>query len=330
MLSQIKNRFPLALLSGVLLFIFLYHFSYLVPFTNNAFVVANVRPVAANVKGYITNIYVKNEQTVAKGQPLFTVFKKPYELAYTKAISDVGEAKAQLIVLSKKVEKTQHLIQAQKELYEKSHFDYVHNNSALNDHAVSKLKVNNMLKEKNAEFSQLKALEKELEVNRQEIMVQEMKIKSLTAVMDNAKVDVDETTVYAKQNGAIQDMFVSVGTPIKIRKPIFSIAENAILFIQANFDETDLRRVRPGNKVSIFPRIYFGSKIYHGVIISRNWAVSRVETHQDTQVQIVRNSESNWFLLPQRLPVQIQITDYDPVHYPLSIGSSAYVYIHAG
>ncbi len=176
----------------------------------------------------------------------------------------------------------------------------------------------------------MKALETELELNHQQIIVQKMRIKSLVAVMSNARVDLDETTVYAKNNGSVQNMFVALGTPIKIRKPIFSIADTDTLFIQANFNETDLRRVRPGDKVAILPRIYFGSKIYHGVILSRNWASSRLQTHQSTQIEIVRNSESNWFLLPQRMPVQIKITDYDPIHYPLSIGASAYVYIHTG
>ncbi len=330
MVRKIKHKFPLTILLCVLAFVFFYHFSYYFPFTNNAFVVANVRPVAANVKGYITNIYVQNEETVKTGQPLFTVFKRPYQLAYIKAKSDVAEAKAQLVVLAKQVEKTQHLVQEQKERYEKFRFDYDHNKSALHEHAVSAIIVNTALKEKNAALSLMKALETELELNHQQIIVQKMRIKSLVAVLSNAQVDLDETTVYAKNNGSVQNMFVALGTPIKIRKPIFSIADTDTLFIQANFNETDLRRVRPGDKVAILPRIYFGSKIYHGVILSRNWASSRLQTHQSTQIEIVRNSESNWFLLPQRMPVQIKITDYDPIHYPLSIGASAYVYIHTG
>ena len=328
MIRKNKHKFPLTILLCVLGFILIYHFSYCFPFTNNAFVVANVRPVAANVEGYITNIYVQNEQHVSKGQPLFTVFKKPYQLTYIKTKSEVEEAKAYLIVLIKRVEKTQHLIQAQKEQFDKFRFDYDHNKSALNDHAVSKIMVNTTLKDKNAAFSQLKALEKELELNHQQILVQKMRIKSLTAIMENAKVNLDETTVYAKHDGAVQNMFVALGTPIKIRTPIFSLADTDPLFIQANFNETDLRGVQPGNKVSIYPRIYFGAKVYHGIVFSRNWAASRLATHRETQIQIVRNSESNWFLLPQRLPVQIRITDYDPIHYPLSIGASAYVYIH--
>jgi hypothetical protein len=49
-------------------------------------------------------------------------------------------------------------------------------------------------------------------------------------------------------------------------------------------------------------------------LYSESWAASRLSTHLSSQLQIVANSENNWFLLPQRLPVQIQITDYDPVH----------------
>lgn len=324
----IRHQFPLVLVLSVLAVVLIYQFSYLFPFTSNAFVVANVSPIAANVSGYVTDIYVQNEEKVHKGQPLFQVFKTPYQLAYLKARHDLEEARATLIVLKTQVEKTKLLIQAQQQHYERLLYDYQHNRSASYDNAVSKITVHNTLKEKEAALKTMHALEKELEVNQQQITVQENKIKALDAVARNAKVDLDETTVYALHDGAIQDMFVALGTPIKLRTPIFSLVDTNTLFVQANFYETDLRHVRPGNKVSIFPRIYLGSKIYHGVILSQNWAASRVQSHDSTQIQIVRNTESNWFLLPQRLPVQIRITDYDPVHYPLSVGQSAYVYIH--
>ena len=60
-------------------------FSYLIPFTDNAFVVTNVTPVAADVSGFITDIHVKNGQRVKKNQPIFTVYQVPYQLAYQKA-----------------------------------------------------------------------------------------------------------------------------------------------------------------------------------------------------------------------------------------------------
>lgn len=328
MIFKQKHKFPLTFILILIACILLYELSYYFPFTNNAFVVANTRPVAANVNGYITQLYVKNEEYVKKGAPLFTVFKKPYALAYKKAANDVAAAQAHLIFLQKQVQKTQFLLQSQQDTYEKLQYEYTHNKSALADHAVSKVMVNTLLKEHNAALNTFKAIEIQLELNRQEIMVQEKKIDALIAVMENAKVDLDETTVYAKNNGVVQNMFTALGAPIEIRKPIFSFVDADNMFIQANFNETDLRYVRPGNNVTIRPRIYFGTKIYHGIVVSKNWAASRQITDLRSQQQIVTNNEDNWLLLPQRFPVQIRIVDYDPIHYPLSIGASAYVYIH--
>lgn len=320
-------RFPLIFLLVLFIFIVLYDFSCYFPFTNNAFVVANIRPVAANVQGYITHIYVQNESYVKAGTPLFTVFKTPYELAFKKACADVAEAKAQLKVLRKKTEKIQFLLQSQQAVYEKVQFEYTHNQAALSDHAVSKIAVNNLLKQNDAARNRFKAMEKTLEINQEKIKAWTMKIDSLTAVMENAKVDLDETTVYAKRNGIVQNLFTSLGAPVKIRQPLFSFVETDTLFIQANFNETDLRFVRAGNKVTIRPRIYFGKKTYHGIVISRQWAANRQITDRRSQQQIVTNNEDNWLLLPQRFPVQIRIVDYDPVHFPLSVGASAYVSI---
>jgi multidrug resistance efflux pump len=323
-----KHKFPFWFVIFFLVVGLLYYFAYCFPFTNNAFVVANIRPVAANVEGYITDLYVKDEEYVKKGQPLFTVFKKPYEYAYQKAVANVAEAKAQEILLEKQVQKTQNLLESQQAIYEKITYDYNRYQSALREHSVSEIAVNNLLKEKNAAFSTVKSLQKELEVDKQSILVQKMKIQSLIAIMNNAQVDLDETTVYAKNNGIVHNMFTALGAPIEIRKPIFSFLDTESLFIQANFNETDLRLVQPGSKVTIMPRMYFWEKTYHGVVISKNWASNRQKTDERTQEQVVTNSENNWFLLPQRLPVQIKIIDYDPVHYPLSMGSSAYVYIY--
>ena len=60
------------------------------PFTQNAFIVSNIRPVSALVSGYITNIYVKNNQAVHKGDPLFTVFRQPYELKIQELINAIA------------------------------------------------------------------------------------------------------------------------------------------------------------------------------------------------------------------------------------------------
>ena len=326
--SRTSPRIPILLTIFLAIILLIYNFSYCFPFTNNAFIISNVRPVAANVSGYITHIYVKNGEYVKKGQPLFEVFKKPYLYAYEKAKSDVAQAKAERVVLETKVKKTSHLLKAKQDHYSNLNYDYKRNQGALLEHAVSQIKVHTLLKERNSALNEMLAFKKELQLNKEQLIVQKMKIKSLTAVMDNAKVDLDETTVYAKNNGIVQNLFASLGTPINLRQPLFSFVDTDHMFVQANFSEIDLRRVRTGDKVSIYPRIYGMDKKYEGVVMSSHWASSRQETDRRSQQQIVTNDIDHWILLPQRFPVQIRILNYDPVHYPLGIGASVYVHIH--
>lgn len=307
---------------------FFYNFSFLFPFTNNAFVVANIRPVAANVKGYITKLYVKNEQYVKKGTPLFQVFQKPYIFAYQKAKYDVIHAKQNLAALIKDKAKTQQLILAEQQRYQRYEFDYQHYHQALKNNAVSQMDVNTLLKKKNGSQYRIQALKEQLKMNAHQIKAEKAHVKALINVRNNAKVNLEETIVYAKNDGWVQNLYTAIGAPIQIRQPIFSFVNTETMYIQANFSEIDLRRLKPGQKVTIIPRMYIGSKIYHGKVISKNWAASRQVTDRRSQQQIVTNNENNWILLPQRFPVQIEIIDYDPEHYPLSIGSSAYVYIH--
>ena len=98
-------------------------------------------------------------------------------------------------------------------------------------------------------------------------------------------------------------------------------------WIQANFDETDLRRIRPGDHAIVFLRMYYFHRIFHGKIVNNIWPANRQKTAFRSQQQIVQN-DNEWLLLPQRLPLQIQILDPDP-NFPFHPGASAYVYLKA-
>ena len=120
-------------------------------------------------------------------------------------------------------------------------------------------------------------------------------------------------------------MYVSVYTPIKIHQPVFSFIDTSNYYIQANFNETDLRNVRPGQTVYIWLRMYYFNKLFKGKIVNTLWAAERQNTAIRSQIQKVRN-ENEWLLLPQRFPIQIKILNPDP-KYPLHPGASAYAYI---
>lgn len=302
-----------------------YLFSFLFPFTDNAFVVNNVRPVAALANGYITGLYVHNGDVVKKGQKLFTVFKKPYLYAVEQLSADLGAAKAQLAALQATYERDTKLSSNAQRLYIKLAQDDKKFQKGYRLKSVSLITLQNSQQETQAAKDTWEASLKQMEITSHQIKAQEQDIKSLNAKLKNAQVNLGLTDVYAQGNGIIQNLFFSVGTPVNINQPLFSLVGTDDIYIQANFNETDLRDVRKGARVLIYPRMYLGRKVFHGVIESDYWGANRQLVDNRTQLQNVIN-ENQWILLPQRLPVIIRITDPNP-NYPLRVGSSAYVYI---
>lgn len=327
-LRRLKHQMTLA---NVIIFIgllttFIYIFSYLFPFTDNAFVINNIRPVAALANGYITDLYVHNGDVVKKGQKLFTVFKEPYIYALEQLTADLASAQAKLSALKATYERDLKLSGNEQRTFVRLNQDDQKYIKGYRQRTVSLMTMQNSQQETKAAKDRWEAALKQVEIVQHQITAQEEEIKSLSARLKNARINLEQTDVFAQNDGVIQNLFFAIGTPVNINQPLFSLVETERTYIQANFNETDLRAVRKGAKVSIYPRMFLGRKVFHGVVVSDYWSANRQLVDTRTQLQNVVN-ENQWVLLPQRLPVLIQITDIDP-HYPLRLGTSAYVYIH--
>ncbi|MEI6790576.1 MAG: HlyD family secretion protein [Myxococcaceae bacterium] len=307
--------------------VFIYIFSYLFPVTDNAFVVNNIRPVAALVQGYVTNIYIKNGDYVKHGQKLFTVFDKPYIYTVEQLKAESAEAETKLSALQRNRERDIAINQNQEAIHIRLSLDNQKYHQAYKMKAVSLKTLQDSEQEKKAAQFNLLASQKQIEIDEENIKSQFHEIEVIQAKLKSAQVYLDQTTVYAHNNGVVQNFYLSIGTPVNVNQPLFSFVDTDEIYFQANFNETDLTNVRKGSKVLIFPRIYFGMKIFHGIVVSDYWGANRQMTDNRSQMQNVSN-ENEWILLPQRLPVQIKVTDPDP-KYPLRIGTSAYVYINA-
>ena len=325
--SRDEINLPVIVIIIGFLIAFYHFFSYLVPFTNNAFVTTNVVPIAADVSGYITDIYVKNGQAVKKDQPIMIIYQKPYQLAHDYAKAKHQQAIEHIHVIEHQTEKTRELLQGAIYDYGKAQIEYQLKSNPSVVKAVPKLEVKRLYFNLQSKQKRIDALKKQITIEDQQIIEQRKKVNALKAARDNALVNLNLTTVRALSDGIIDNMYLSPGTPVKIRTPLFSFIDTATWWVQANFNETDLRRIRPGDKAIIMLRMYYFRRIFHGRIVNSIWPADRQITNVRTQQQRV-NNENEWLLIPQRLPLQIEITDLDP-NYPLQPGASAYVYLEA-
>lgn len=323
--SKNEINLPIIVIASSIL-IGLYHiFSYMIPFTSHAFVVTNVTPIAADVSGFITHIYVHNGSAVKKNDPLFEVYREPYRLAYESAKAKYEEAGEYFKVIERQTQKTKTLFSAAKYSYDKAKFEYQLKNAPSVREALSKLEVRKLNYDLHSLENKMESLQKQIAVEDQQLVQQRKLMKALKAQMRNAEVNLNLTLVRAPTNGVVDNLYIGAGTPVETHKPLFSFIDTSTWWIQANLYETDLRHVRPGDKVYIMLRMYYFNKIFHGKIVNTLWAADRQMTSQRTQIQKISNN-NQWLLEPQRFPIQIKILDPDP-KYPLHPGASAYVYI---
>jgi multidrug resistance efflux pump len=175
-LKLMKNELHLPIIVVLLaILVGIYHiFSYLIPFTDNAFVVTNISPVAADVSGFITDIHVKNGQAVKRNEPIFTVYQLPYQLAQQQASADYQEGLKKIIVLQKQIDKTNALIKSSEAELNKNKYELGLKQDQEVVEAVSKLEVKKLSYDVESVANKLNSLHQEVEVLKAEIAQQQL------------------------------------------------------------------------------------------------------------------------------------------------------------
>jgi multidrug resistance efflux pump len=295
--------------------------------TDNAFVVRIQTPVSAKVPGTVTAIHADNGEVVQKGQPLVELDDKAYRFAYAQAQAQVDAAAAAIDVLRQQVELAGYEVAAAKDNLALLRYELKQKSSSKVRSAVPQIEVKRLEFEVNAQQNQVLALQADQERDRLAITQAELELVAMQAQRDQALLALEDTVIRAQTSGVVQNQFLSIGQEVAPEKSLFNVLADGKIYIQANFNETDLAGVKPGDKVSIYPRTYLWEKSFEGVVVSHPFGVERQMRLPLMSEQVVV-SENRWLQLPQRLPLLIEITNPDQNDYPLQSGMSAYVHVH--
>jgi multidrug resistance efflux pump len=294
------------------------------PTTQNAFVVADVRPITALVPGQLENVYVKNNEHVKKGQKLFTIKQKPYVLAVERYENELNSAKYKAEAYKEMIKKNNLLIVQVRAKFENAEYLAKQAELLYSQNAVSQKHSEELTKKKEAAKADLDMAKADLSVAKQQYQQALANIKSLKAQLGKSKFDLEQTAVYAMTDGYVTNMYLSPGGYVIPGITLFAFVSTDIWWIQANIKETELTSVKLGQKVKIYLWEYPGVE-FEGVVCQTKWSVTRRLTDRETgMAEVIKENE--WFMLPQRFPVQIKIVNPDP-KYPLHPGASANVRI---
>ncbi|WP_066723170.1 HlyD family secretion protein [Sphingomonas pituitosa] len=137
------------------------------------------------------------------------------------------------------------------------------------------------------------------------------------AKVDQAKLDLARTTIRAPFDGVVTRRNVQVGQRVAPGAQLMLIVPLNQLYVDANFKEGQLTRVKVGQPVTLTSDLYGGDVEYHGRVIGFSGG-----TGSSFALIPAQNATGNWIKVVQRLPVRVALDPRELQQHPLRVGLS--------
>ncbi len=137
------------------------------------------------------------------------------------------------------------------------------------------------------------------------------------AALDQARVDFSRTVVRAPVDGVVSRRQVQVGQRVQPGAMLMLVVPVQAAYVDANFKEVQLDKVRPGQPVELASDLYGDDVVYHGRVVGFSGG-----TGAAFAVVPAQNATGNWIKVVQRLPVRIKLDQRELTQHPLRVGLS--------
>ena len=316
--------------------------------TDNAYVGADTAQITPLVNGPVAEVRVENTQYVSRGTILVVIDPADARLALERAAADLAQARRQLQetrstggalgaqiaaresdVARAKAEQ----IQAASDL-EKARTDLARRERLIGAGAVSGEELTtarNAFQSARARVAVAAAALAQAQANRTAARQQLAANQALTqgstednpdvaaarARYDAAKLDLERTIVRAPIGGIVAQRNVQVGQRVMAGSPIMTVVPANRMYVDANFKENQLRKVRVGQPAIVTSDLYGGGVVYHGRVVGMAGGTGSAFALIPAQ-----NATGNWIKVVQRLPVRVLLDAKELDDHPLRVGLS--------
>lgn len=298
--------------------------------TDDAQIEKNMNPIIPRVSGYITKVYVKDNDFVKKGDTLFTIDNKDYmvrledakaQLAaaegnFAVSKADVGSAEANVSVSGANVQSATGNIETAKIRLNRAKNDFERYNNLYQNHSITKQQFEQAEAAKLEAESQLKILQDQqrasvyqksataarANVSGKQTEVAAANIKGAKARLAAAQLNLDYTVVTASIDGQVSKIAIQPGQLVQPGQSLFYIINDQEVWVIANFKETQLNKMAIGQKATIKVDAYPDTD-FEGTITSFSPA-----TGARFSLLPPDNATGNFVKTIQRLPVKISLS----------------------
>lgn len=283
--------------------------------TDDAYIQADSVTVAPKVSGYVAEVFVRDNQQVSVGQELVRLDNRQYQAAYDEAQANVASRQADVARADADLaQQKARIAQASAEV------DGARANARYAASQVERyaplVKTGAETEERTAELrnaqtragTTLAANEAALRVEQSQTVTLQTRLQQARAQLEVAeasarqsKLNLDDTIVRATTAGRVADKGVRVGQFAQPGTRLLTVVPVQDLYLTANFKETQVGRMRPGQAVTLHVDALSGEKL-HGTVDSLSPG-----TGSQFALLPAQNATGNFTKIVQRVPVRIHV-----------------------
>ncbi len=317
--------------------------------TDNAYVGAETASITSMVTGQVEQVLVSDTQTVKKGDVLLRVDRRDAEIAVAQAKAEMIKAQrqykqtqanssslnSQIFVSDDAIHSAEAKVAEAKAEMDKAQDDLNRREKLSVSGAISKEELSTAQSALNtakagyasaqAGLAQAKSSQKAAQSNlaanealirgadensTPDVLVAQAKLKQ-------AVLDLERTEIKAPFDGVVTRRNIQVGQRVAPGTVLMMVVPTSQLYVDANFKESQLEKVRPGQKVVLTSDLYGDSVEYHGTVQGFSGGTGSAFALIPAQ-----NATGNWIKVVQRLPVRIKLDPKELAEHPLRVGLS--------
>lgn len=276
------------------------------PWTRDAHIRADVLQIAPDVAGLVTDVQVRDNQPVRRGDVLFQVDRARYELSLAQARAALAQSRAAAGQARAGVANQRALLEQARREAER--------NRRLSDLVAQESIEQGDLKVRQATAALDLALAAQAAATASEA--------AAASTVQMAELNLARTTVRSPVDGYLNDRAPHVGDYVGTGRPVLSMVDAGAVYVDGYFEETKLDKVHVGEAVSI--QIMGQAQTLHGHVQSIAAGIEDRDRASGASLLPNVNPSFNWVRLAQRIPVRISIDAWPEGQRPI-VGRTATV-----
>ncbi|GIX15277.1 MAG: hemolysin D [Paracoccaceae bacterium] len=293
-----------------------WRYSSLHPSTQDAYLQANVLDIAAQVTGTVAAVEVAEHQHVAAGDVLFRIDDRDYRLAVRQAQASVAEIAARQASYDSQTQAAEAAVSSARTAKETADAALERAKRLFADGTVSQASLDQATSAAAQAASTLQGALAQLAQAQAAQAANRAALAAAQAALEIARLNLERTVVRAPAAGWVANVELVKGAVVTAYAPLFALVESGAWWITANFKETDLARLRPGQPATITVDMLPG--------VTLSGKVQSIGPGSGSTFSLLppENASGNWVKVTQRFPVRIAL---DAVRDDFRVGASSTV-----